>query len=99
MRISDWSSDVCSSDLTTGQELPSGATAFADIAASTHREAIEAAFHAGLVQGTAPTLYSPRPAVTRAQMASLVMRFAAALVLNGHGALPSTESGSPDIGR
>lgn len=65
-----------------GSPSPSGTgTPFTDVASgNTHVDAIGALARLGVVQGTAPETYSPNALVTRAQMASFLMRGADVLV-------------------
>src|SRR3546814_4222869 len=54
MRISDWSSDVCSSDLAKGRQAADLLVAEADAAAPRRREAAERADGGGLAHAVAP---------------------------------------------
>ena len=71
-----------------GIELPQGDAPFEDIVGGVHAPAINALFAAGVVQGRTATLYNPRGEVTRAQMASFLMRVADLAVANGVGRPP-----------
>ena len=57
-----------------GIELPAGHAPFDDVDGGVHAPAINALFTAGVVQGRTTKLYDPRGEVTRAQMASFLMR-------------------------
>jgi hypothetical protein len=54
--------------------LPAGRNAFSDDDGSPHEESIDKAAAAGLVRGMTGTTYSPDGTVTRAQMASFLVR-------------------------
>jgi hypothetical protein len=54
---------------------PNQRDAFVDDGGSTHEAAIDCAFAHGLVRGTSETTFSPRRMLTRAQAASLLVRF------------------------
>src|SRR3546814_13835077 len=60
MRISDWSSDVCSSDLVPDD--------------SVHVAAINRLADAGITLGTGPSTFEPAVPVTREQMSSFIAR-------------------------
>jgi subtilisin family serine protease len=66
-----------------GEPLRRGATPFVDIYTNVHRENIEKAFTAGLVNGTSQVTYSPGEKTTRAQAASVVANQLQALVAAG----------------
>jgi subtilisin family serine protease len=54
--------------------LPTGPSRFDDIAGSVHAANIEALAAAGIVGGTGPTTFDPSGTVTRAQMATFLVR-------------------------
>lgn len=60
----------------TGRRLPAGSSAFADDDSSTHAAATDALAAAGVVTGYGDGLYRPDEPVTRAQMATFLVRTA-----------------------
>jgi alpha-tubulin suppressor-like RCC1 family protein/chitodextrinase len=66
-----------------GVRLPAGEPRFGDVVAGAHARAIGQLQRARIVQGTGDSRYVPQGRVTRAQMASLLMRTADLLVLEG----------------
>src|SRR3546814_1431003 len=95
MRISDWSSAVCSSDLgpgmpvtraqmasfiarlieAAGGELPEDPPeAFDDDEGSVHEHSIDRLAAVGIVEGRSGRTFEPSAMVTRAQMASFLVR-------------------------
>jgi hypothetical protein len=66
-----------------GLTLPDASVPFSDVPGGTHAPAIGRLAAAGVVQGTSADTYGPRDAVTRAQMASFLMRAADLLVAAG----------------
>jgi hypothetical protein len=61
-------------EMAAGAPLPAGWNAFSDDDGSPHAQSIDKAFAAGIVRGTTTTSYSPNDPVTRAQLASLLVR-------------------------
>ena len=60
--------------LRSGGTLPAGSNAFDDDAGSVHEASIDALAAAGIVSGTGPRRYAPGALVTRAQMATFLVR-------------------------
>jgi subtilisin family serine protease len=56
------------------EALPAGPPRFDDIAGSVHAASIEALAAAGILDGTGPTTFDPSDTVTRAQMATFLVR-------------------------
>ncbi len=63
--------------------LSAGRNAFSDDDGSPHEASIDKAAAAGMVRGTTPTTYSPEGSVTRAQMASFLVRALDRLIVSG----------------
>ena len=57
-----------------GEPLPEGPSVFTDVDGNVHRDNIEAAAAAGLVQGVSETEFAPDASTRREQMASLLAR-------------------------
>lgn len=63
--------------------LPAGEEGFADTAGNVHAEAIDKLAAAGVTTGRTPSVYGPAGQVTRAQMASFLVRLLALWVRQG----------------
>lgn len=66
-----------------GRALADGGNVFADDNRSTHRRAIGRLARAGIAQGRSPGLFAPAADVSRAAMASFVMRSAEVIAADG----------------
>lgn len=90
----------------TGQQLPAGRDTFVDDNGSVHEPNIDRLAASGIVSGTGGFSFVPAAPVTRAAMASLLMRASALLVELGVAVRPGTDAGpmvvedpeSPTIG-
>ena len=76
-----------------GFHLPEAESQFEDIGGNVHAPAIGALANAGVVQGRTADRYDPNATVTRAQMATFLMRTADLLVASGVAELPPTMTG------
>jgi hypothetical protein len=75
-------------EYTTGSPLPTARDTFIDDNGNTHESAIDQLAAAGVIGGIGGFNYAPRASVTRAAMASLVMRASDLLVEQGRTAPP-----------
>jgi uncharacterized lipoprotein YddW (UPF0748 family) len=83
---------------TTSAALPPGPMPFTDVSSSNvHRDAIARLVAADITAGVTATRYAPSRAVTRAQMASFMMRAASVLVTRGDAAPPAGEPDADDV--
>jgi uncharacterized lipoprotein YddW (UPF0748 family) len=83
---------------TTSAPLPPGPMPFTDVPDTyVHRDAISRLVAAGITTGVTPTRYRPGQAVTRAQMASFVMRATSVLVVRGEATPPAGSPPADDV--
>lgn len=78
--------------------FPTGEAAFEDVEGNVHRDAIQRLVAAGITRGMTPTTFAPGGSVTRAQMATFVMRHVDLLVADGVVTTPAAITDPPPAG-